>query len=439
MKRMSYIFAVLAILGVWSCSELDPLTKPTADTGSLSFARYHAIGNSLTAGFQSGGLVTAFQKASYPAMINQAASGGAFEMPLISEPGIPHLFFVRSFVGPVIDTLAGVGMPTNTTFPGVYNNLGIPGATLNEIRTQGATGANDMFDVVLRSPVSAVNQALSAGPTLTTVWAGNNDILGSALVGTDLLLTPVASFLADYQAMMDALAAGSGAVVAANIPDVVSIPFFTTLPPVVVNAERMPVLDSLGAFIPLIGPSGNLALTDLVTLGASSFLGQGIGMPPPFGTGAPLPGAVILNGAELTAIRTRTGEFNAIIDSVCANRGIPVVDFFTIFTNIAANGVMISGEEYARDFITGGLFSLDGIHPTALGYWIVATEFIKVMNANFGASIPEPKLPKGPLRAADPADPSFSPTLLPAQTLTPAHWRATWEALGVRPEDMPRP
>ena len=39
------------------------------------------------------------------------------------------------------------------------------------------------------------------------------------------------------------------------------------------------------------------------------------------------------------------------------------------------------------DFL-GGLFSLDGIHPTNTGYAIIANEFIKALNHRFHAGIP---------------------------------------------------
>ncbi len=39
-------------------------------------------------------------------------------------------------------------------------------------------------------------------------------------------------------------------------------------------------------------------------------------------------------------------------------------------------------------FVTGGLFSLDGVHPTSQGQAIIANEFIKITNAKFNANLP---------------------------------------------------
>jgi hypothetical protein len=40
------------------------------------------------------------------------------------------------------------------------------------------------------------------------------------------------------------------------------------------------------------------------------------------------------------------------------------------------------------EFVTGGLFSLDGVHLTGQGYAIIANEFIHAINDTYGASVP---------------------------------------------------
>ena len=49
---------------------------------------------------------------------------------------------------------------------------------------------------------------------------------------------------------------------------------------------------------------------------------------------------------------------------------------------------ILDGIPFTTTFVTGGLFSLDGVHPTSRGYGIVANEFIKVINTKWGTSIP---------------------------------------------------
>ena len=447
------LIAVLAILGALNCSSLDPIQPSAVGTGSLNFARYHAVGNSLTAGTQNNGLVEAFQKVSYPALINQAVRGPSFSMPTISEAGIPPLLYVSNFSPLMIDTLPSGGMPTNTTFPGIYNNMGIPGAELNELLNRGPTpptpaDPNPFWQIILRDAgtfgPNAIAQVVAAAPTVATAWVGANDIFGSASVGTDLLLTPVASFEADYIAMMDLLVGGAGAVIAGNIVDIPAIPFFSTFPPVLFDPTKgEPVLDPGGNLIPLIGEFadasfGPMPLTSLVTLAAAPLLAIGTGIPVPAGgTGVPMPSYAWLEPGELTNIRDRLDAFNTIIDTVCTARGVPVVDFFGAFNRIASSGFLFRGEIWTSDYLTGGIFSMDGFHPSSIGQFIVALEFIRVMNASFGAAIPAPLFPKGPHRPINPAD-ITPPAMTAAYSMSTGHFRGLWLSLGVDAAEVSR-
>jgi len=444
MKRISLIGGLLAVLAVAASCSLDPISKGPANTGSISFARFHVVGNSLTAGFQSGGLVEGYQRESFGAMIAQAAGAPTFEAPFVSEPGLPPTLFVASFSPLTIDTLPGAGMPINTSFPGIYNNLGVPGATVHDLLFTRVDPLTP-YGLVLRDSVqfggaTVAAQVASARPTLTVVWAGNNDILGSASVGTDALLTPTANFITDFRALMDDLVAASDKVVAANVPDIAAIPFFTTVPPIVVDpTTREPVVVN-GQFVPLIGMvqgvAGQLPPGTLVTLPAAGLLGQGIGVPTQLGgTGQPLPDAVVVDPTELAGILARLATFNAVIDSVCANRGVPVADMFGFFNNVAKNGITLGGETFTTEFLSGGLFSVDGVHPSSLGYWFVAKQFIGVMNAAYGASIPDPHLPTGPFRNLGLG---MTPNLVAASRMSARDFNGTWRALGVEPPAFAR-
>ncbi|HQT93371.1 MAG TPA: hypothetical protein PK435_01950, partial [Thermoanaerobaculaceae bacterium] len=55
-------------------------------------------------------------------------------------------------------------------------------------------------------------------------------------------------------------------------------------------------------------------------------------------------------------------------------------------------GRIVGGIKLTSDFLTGGIFSYDGVHPQSLGYAIIANEWIKVINAGFGTKLPEVSL-----------------------------------------------
>jgi hypothetical protein len=44
----------------------------------------------------------------------------------------------------------------------------------------------------------------------------------------------------------------------------------------------------------------------------------------------------------------------------------------------------VGGISFTSGFLTGGIFSYDGVHPTDLGYAITANEWIRVINSNGG-------------------------------------------------------
>jgi lysophospholipase L1-like esterase len=47
---------------------------------------------------------------------------------------------------------------------------------------------------------------------------------------------------------------------------------------------------------------------------------------------------------------------------------------------VLADGYTLGGVTLRNNFLTGGIISYDGVHPTELGYAILANEFIRVIN-----------------------------------------------------------
>jgi hypothetical protein len=72
------------------------LLSAGAAGAQADFSNYVALGDSLTAGFASGGLVQFYQERSYPALLATQAGSPVFEMPLVSEPGLPNLLELQA-------------------------------------------------------------------------------------------------------------------------------------------------------------------------------------------------------------------------------------------------------------------------------------------------------------------------------------------------------
>jgi lysophospholipase L1-like esterase len=384
-------FAVILLLA---------LAVPAATLAQANFTTYVAFGDSLTAGFWSGGLVRTVQSTSYPSIIHRMATGGAggFEQPLVSEPGIPATLRLASLVPLSITPQAGLGVPLNLTLQRPYNNMAVPGADVRDL-VATTTDNGGLHDLILRlTGFTQLQQGLSLRPTFVTLWIGNNDALAAATSGRvidDVTLTTVARFETDLRAAVTAIAtsASTPRIAIANIPNVTSIPFVTTLSRFLVNPNtQQPVLVN-GQPVPLIGPNGPLAAGDFVLLSATAELAQGRGIPTALGgSGLPLSDGVILSASEAAAITARVGEFNRIIAAVANERGAALVDANALLQQASTRGVPVGGVTFTSAFLTGGIFSYDGVHPTAFGYAYIAKLFIEAINARFGDDIPPPNL-----------------------------------------------
>ncbi|HEY2295212.1 MAG TPA: SGNH/GDSL hydrolase family protein [Thermoanaerobaculia bacterium] len=367
------------------------------NTGAANFTTYVALGDSLTAGFSSGSINQIYQTNSYPALIYRQATGKAtgFEQPLVSPPGLPGILQLVSLRPLVIAPTPGTGQPINLGLQRPYNNMAVPGAKLHDLLTKTmSTSANDPTDLILRKlGFTQLQQGLSLKPTFVTLWIGNNDVLGAATSGIvipGVTLTPVDQFQADYTAVVTAISSTGAKMAIANIPDVTSIPFVTTIPRFVVNpATNQPVLIA-GQPVPLIGPNGPLQAGDFVLLTATAELAQGRGIPAALGgSGLPLSDSSVLSKAEVSTINDYVIAYNQIIAKAASDKGAALVDANALLKNLSTNGIVIGGIDYTSAFLTGGVFSYDGVHPTAFGYAFIASQFIDAINKQFGGSIPE--------------------------------------------------
>ena len=449
-NKILSIIMVFGVLFLAACEDRTDLTSPgKPSTGSADFTTMVSIGNSLTAGFENNALYESAQEYGYTNLIARQV-GANFVQPLISDPGIAGRLEISQVVTEnggiktvVITPNANVGTPLNSTYAAPFNNLGIPGAILYDLvdttdfAAKSDARKNPFFQIVLRNAAfgkSVIQQALKLNPTFVTLWIGNNDVLGYATSGgtkgTDATFSKptesaVFGFLFNQIATALADPTGKRKVVTATIPDVSAIPFFTTVGPQVGLAISQAKLDNpsiLGLFYQKTGETiaSGLATTEdlitnkvLVTLTSSSYaslIGQltdkfytdngipvpaGIDVSKPFGLHPqnPWPNAFILDQDEQEIVTTAVNSFNSTINSIASANGWGVVDINKIFKNIKARESITGptyydGVPFSTTFLSGNLFSLDGVHPSKQGYAVIANEFIKVINNKFNASIP---------------------------------------------------
>ncbi len=416
-------------------------------TGALSaqptFHKFVAVGDSLPAGEEGACVVQRYQIRGASALIAEALGITDFQQPLLGEVPPTNPLTNYPCVGAVVVNNAitvGIvsmeGAPLNPTLPRPYDNLGFNGGPLVrdfvdlKISVPGRSDVDNNAARVLRnvagSPfagTSAVEQAASLNPDLVLYWVGNNDLLGAATSGIavdGVTLTPVADFAAKYTEGLNTIMASGRTIVTFTIPDVHSVPLFSTLPIVLVDpTTRQPVVID-GHFVPLLGsrafppdcpvapcplPPGTL----LNTIRAGLLLQQGIGIPTyaggraqigsgdlatalPDGSLSPPVQGVLLYPDEVALIASRTADINSQITSISAANHTVLVDLNSSFKQIAANGYQIGGLTLTSAFLSGGLFSADGVHPTQIGYAILADEIILRINEATGSQIPQPNI-----------------------------------------------
>jgi lysophospholipase L1-like esterase len=231
-----------------------------------------------------------------------------------------------------------------------------------------------------------------ADATFVTVWLGNNDVLGYVTSGGEAegFPTPAAEFAAAYEELVARLLETTDRIVLLNVPPVTVVPYLSAVPNVVVDPLTLEIIPGPdGMPVPLLGPAGPLDPGDQVTFDAIELILDGVGISVDLGgTGEPLPGDVVLDGGEQAVARAASAPYNQAIAETAARHGLAVVDVHALVSAIAANGLEVDGIRLTTDYYVGGLFSLDGIHPTCKGYGVVANALIDAIGARYAEALP---------------------------------------------------
>jgi lysophospholipase L1-like esterase len=336
---------------------------------------------------------------------------------------------------------------------GPYQNMGVPGAKVFHLLAPGYGNpaglnpinptANPYFvRFATSASTSVVADALAQNPTFLSLWIGNNDVLGYATSGGDGSnpITPVdgavgVGFTNSYTALVGLLfpAGTTRKGIIANIPNVTSVPYFTRVPAMpLTNLTTAQVTQlnggyaaynaglaqakSLGAIgdaeyqkrlikftagavangavivdkdlspVPGLPKYRQTTAKDYILLPASKVLTPQAGG----GTSVPLEDKLVLTEAEAAKVTTATTAFNTTIKNMATAKNLAFVDMNAKMEELnSKSGIVWDGVKYTATFVSGGAFSLDGIHLTGRGYAIIANEFIKTINDKYKSTLPQ--------------------------------------------------
>jgi hypothetical protein len=426
MKNFKHYILIVAGLSLLSaCKPNINVVKPSH--ANVDFTRYISVGNSLTAGYADGGLYLAGQQNSYPSIIAkqlQAVGGGTFSQPLFpaDQANGSGYLTLSGFTAtgspittPVVSNLAirgqitvpGFGPVTlYTKYTGDNNNYGVPGIKLLQLTYAPYGNLNGYFERLLpgNSPTNTTSylQYITAKPfTFFSNWLGNNDALSYATSGgAGDVLTDKAVFAELYNVLIQSLTASGQKGVVATVPDVTSIPYFNTVTygailagvqakAPTVKAIYINALVSGTTYAPRPATSSDLFVLTTPTGNIGAPVSTPYGMLPygltPY---SPIDNQYVLDAKEVALTLDYVKAYNTIIKEVAAQHGLAVFDAYTFLQNVKTNGLIEDGVFLNSDYISGGIFSLDGVHLTPRGYSIVANEFIKAINDQYHTTIP---------------------------------------------------
>ncbi len=417
MYKKRNILPVIFALALLCSSCESSIDEFSPHAGDIDFTTYVAIGNSLTAGFRDGELFRSGQEQSLAnIMASQFMHVGlsSFKQPLMKdELG----FGSRLILGTLEDgspfPMPMPGTPDAGNFvnifqeEGPFHNLGVPGATAAHLLFEGYGTLNPYYGRFASDPASSsvLGDAMMLSPTFFSLWAGNNEILGFAMNGGQGGgITPPTMFQEYLQILVSTLTSGGAKGVLGNIVDITTIPFFTTVPYnalVLTDPDLVALLNAAYAAAPHIEfsvgpnplvvadtdhPAGlrQMEAGELVVLTALDGISNQF-----WGSQVPLPMEYYLSQAEIDQVTQAVKSYNDIIQDVGFEAGLAVADINSVLRN-AEPGIYYDAIGFSTEFVTGGVFSLDGVHLSARGSAITAGYFIQAINQQYNAAIPKP-------------------------------------------------
>ncbi len=434
--KTNHIVLGLALTAMAGCR--PTLNSDTPSAGNLDFTNYVAVGNSITAGSADGSLYRSGQLNAYPSILaSQFAKigGGEFKVPLLpgesgwpidySSPDPNNWRRPRMVLGMATDcqnnTALGptffdgapdtAGSGNSVALQGPFNNLGVPGMRVIDYVLTGYSIFNPYAARMYASPLeSPMDQAFKINPTFFTLWLGNMDVLGYAVAGGEEHTNPldpanisdVTSFTAAYDSLVKVMVRSGAKGVLVNIPEITSLPFFTTIP---YNGLELDASQAAG----LTAMHAGSGIT--FTAGANKFIiedqsvsphkyrqireGEFILLSTPmdsmkcggWGSVRPIPKQFVLTADEVAKVNQATTTFNSHILQRAIDYQLAFADM-NAYMKTLTKGITFNGVRYNAEYLMGGAFSLDGVHPNPRGQALIANELIRVINSYYGSSVP---------------------------------------------------
>lgn len=389
------------------------LTAACADNGPTAvvpapvpvnalFTSYVALGNSLTAGYQSGGINDSTQQLSYPSLLAKAMKT-RYAYASLAAPGCaPPIinFQTQARLGGGTSSTCALRSPSSITT--ALNNVAVPGATAAD-PTGISTSTSNALTTFILGGKTQVAKAADANPTFISAWIGNNDVLSAALsgyivptAGVSPGVTSQASFQTSYAAMVAGLKA-IPTIKGAILIGVLNVTAVPSLFPVAAlqNPAFKAGFDQFAGGTTTILPNclsapGNQALISVSILGQmnSGAHPRIVGCAKNSVPGTPVGDIFILDSTEQASLSSAVAAYNTYIQSQATANGWAYYDPNPLLASLKANGCVSTVPNLANATAPfGPCMSLDGVHPTVVANKLVVTDLIAAINAKYSTSL----------------------------------------------------
>lgn len=394
------LLLVLTLPWLSGCSD-ESITAP--DIQNDLFNSYVALGNSITAGLQSGGINSQTQSQSFAVRLAQQMQT-PFGVPQLATPGCPppyERFFNQNGI-PDPQRPAGTDSTTcalrNRQAPLRVNNMAVPNAQVADVTNNQTSSANILTQLILGGRTQA-EAALDANPTFATVWIGNNNLLDPALNGT-ANATPPSDFESRYTAMLDHLTSAEtleGGVLI-GVANVSFLPFLSPGPVYFGLDQQGQFPQNFDVASNCNTQDPNTGLTPLVSVSYGfTLIGQAVQNPNETVTlDCQATGTPVLTLNEVSTLAGTVQQYNAIIQQQAQQHDLaffnPNTLLGALYTNDdgdpdPTNDLIPKFPDRDSDQPFGQFFSLDGVHPSSTAHRVITNRLISTINEQYDTSL----------------------------------------------------
>jgi hypothetical protein len=444
-KRNSFfkqiVFVCLFGFTLTSCKPKENLLPNTP--GEINLQQFVAIGDGNTAGYMDDALYQYGQQNSLGAILQtqlQLVGAGEIDLPLMGSAniGTNSSLLSKLILGYKTDCLGGTGLSpvrfaqqgeiaslTTSVYSSQnkYSNFGVPGLRMIDMVSTAFGNINlpqhnaffarmskDQFNLPGSGEYSSVQENIFDGgyPTFCSIYLGIEDVLPYARSGaTQNPMSPLAGFpgLGFEESLIQLcgqLYSQNVKAVVGTIPDITKMPYFTTIPYNGLNLDA----EKAASLNQIYGPLGfsftvgsNPFMIEDPTAGAFGVRpmveGELILLSVPldsmkchqYGSVYPLRDEFVLTLAELQEIRNQILAYNQVIRQYANFHGFAIAETADFYAKLY-DGFVYNGVAMSAKFVSGGAYSLDGIHLNPRGNALLANVFITAINKTYKSSIP---------------------------------------------------